>query len=237
MNDTSVSTRSTKEKMPAVLEVRNLYHQFDDNTPIIDGISVTIKANERIAVVGPSGSGKSTLLHLMSGLKSPQKGSIVINQRDIARLPDHELSKLRNQHIGFVYQSPCLLKDFNVLENVALALQVSGWEIQKARLQAQDTLCMLGIERLSAQEPSTLSGGEKQRVAIARAIVTKPSLLIADEPTGNLDDENTELIMQTLSQIQSKHPMAMIVATHDMSLLEHFQRTLTLDRYKDSEKT
>jgi lipoprotein-releasing system ATP-binding protein len=228
MSDSITSTSPIDKTLQIILEVHNLYHQFDDHTPIIDDLSITVKANERIAVVGPSGSGKSTLLHLISGLKSPQKGSIVINKRNITRLPDHELSELRNHHIGFVYQSPCLLKDFSVLENVALALQIGGCEISQARLEAQNTLSMLGIGKLSAQAPSTLSGGEKQRVAIARAIVTKPNLLIADEPTGNLDDENTELIMQTLSQIQSKHAMAMIVATHDMNLLKHFQRTLTL---------
>lgn len=228
MSDSITSTSPIDKTLQTILEVHNLYHQFDDNTPIIDDLSITVKANERIAVVGPSGSGKSTLLHLISGLKSPQKGSIVINKRNITQLPDHELSELRNQHIGFVYQSPCLLKDFSVLENVALALQIGGCENSQARLEAQDTLSMLGIGKLSAQAPSTLSGGEKQRVAIARAIVTKPNLLIADEPTGNLDDENTELIMQTLSQIQSKQAMAMIVATHDMNLLKHFQQTLTL---------
>ena len=212
-----------------VLVAKNISHYFADNTaPIIKNFSVSIKAGQILALTGRSGSGKSTLLHILSGLKKPTKGQISIDGIDIHELDNQELAQLRNTTIGFVYQSHCLLKDFNAYENIAMAARVAENQ-HKAMQKALLSMQMLNIEHLAEKMPQSLSGGEKQRVAIARAMVNQPKILFADEPTGNLDRHNARLILKSLQTLQEKSTMTVIIATHDQEIIKQLDHHIELE--------
>ena len=211
----------------AVLVAEGITHRFDPKEPpIMDEIELTVNVNERIAITGPSGAGKSTLLHIMSGLKNPTQGRVMVDQYWLNRMTDEKLSQYRNQKIGFVYQSDSLLRDFNALENISLPLIIRGERAEIARQHAVHVMSELNMQTLAQRMPSQLSGGERQRIAIARALITQPVILFADEPTGNLDAANTERVMDTLLAAQKIHPMSCVIATHDQSILKYFDRVI-----------
>lgn len=211
----------------AVLVAKEISHRFNPEVaPIIDQVNLSVNANERIAITGPSGAGKSTLLHIMSGLKTPHLGKVMVDKCWLNDLSDEKLSQYRNQKIGFVYQSDSLLRDFTALDNICLPLLISGQRYDYARKDAQYVMTQLNMEYLAQRMPNQLSGGERQRIAIARALVTQPVILFADEPTGNLDAANTKLVMDTLIDAQKIQQMACIVATHDQSILKYFDRII-----------
>ncbi|BAP58476.1 lipoprotein-releasing system ATP-binding protein [Candidatus Tachikawaea gelatinosa] len=173
-----------------------------------------------IAIVGSSGSGKSTLLHLLGGLELPSKGDIVFNGQSIITMNSKEKSILRNRDIGFIYQFHHLLPDFNALENVAIPLLIAKKKRKEATSQALEMLSIVGLKNRAEYKPYELSGGERQRVAIARALVNSPRLIMADEPTGNLDIRNARLIFDLIQKINEKKGTTFLVVTHDLSLAQ-----------------
>ena len=214
-----------------ILEATNITHRFaNHSSPIIKNFSISIKSEQMMALTGRSGSGKSTLLHILSGLKKPSEGQVIINGIDIHELDNRALAKLRNRSIGFVYQSHCLLKDFNASENIALAARVAD-NPHKAMQKALLSMQKINIEHLAQKMPQSLSGGEKQRVAIARAMVNQPKILFADEPTGNLDRHNATLILKALQALQIKSGTSVIIATHDHEIIKQLDHHIELETH------
>ena len=192
--------------MNSLLRFSNIHLQYQNGTlltEVIKGIDFTIHQNEKLAIVGKSGSGKTSLLMLMAGLEKPTSGNITYNDQDITTYTEDQLTEYRKKNIGIVFQSFYLIPNYTALENVALSLEIN---FQKDALsQAKEILIDLGLEDRLNHFPSQLSGGEQQRVAIARAMIKKPELILADEPTGNLDDENTEVITELIFNIATKY--------------------------------
>ena len=196
-------------------------------TEVIKGIDFTIHQNEKLAIVGKSGSGKTSLLMLMAGLEKPTSGNITYQDQDITTYSEDQLTEYRKKNIGIVFQSFYLIPNYTALENVALPLEIN---FQKDALsQAKEILVDLGLEDRLQHFPSQLSGGEQQRVAIARAIIKKPELILADEPTGNLDDENTEVITELIFNIATKYQKSLCLVTHDADLAKRCDRIMTIE--------
>jgi putative ABC transport system ATP-binding protein len=187
-------------------------------TVALDGVTLGVKRGEMISIVGPSGSGKSTLLNIMGALDRPTSGDVFIAGREISRLGDEELSRVRNRYIGFVFQAFNLINRMSVLRNVELPLVVRGVPAAERRRRALDALKLLGVDHLWAKSPRFLSGGEQQRVAIARALIGDPEFVLADEPTGNLDSRNAETVMRALLNVNREAGKTVIVVTHNMEL-------------------
>jgi len=187
-------------------------------TVALDGVTLGVKRGEMISIVGPSGSGKSTLLNIMGALDRPTSGDVFIAGREISRLGDEELSRVRNRYIGFVFQAFNLINRMSVLRNVELPLVVRGVPAAERRRRALDALKLLGVDHLWAKSPRFLSGGEQQRVAIARALIGDPEFVLADEPTGNLDSRNAETVMRALLNVNREAGKTVIIVTHNMEL-------------------
>lgn len=187
-------------------------------TVALDGVTLGVKRGEMVSIVGPSGSGKSTLLNIMGALDRPTSGDVFIAGREISRLGDEELSRVRNRYIGFVFQAFNLINRMSVLRNVELPLVVRGVPAAERRRRALDALKLLGVDHLWAKSPRFLSGGEQQRVAIARALIGDPEFVLADEPTGNLDSRNAETVMRALLNVNREAGKTVIVVTHNMEL-------------------
>ena len=214
-----------------VIECRDLFKTYQEGqfeTPVLHGLNFTVKKGEQVAIVGSSGSGKSTLLHLLGTLDSPTKGQILINNPDIHELNSKAQAKFRNQHLGFIYQFHHLLMEFSALENVAMPLLIRGDTANKASEKAAKLIEKVGLAHRSQHLPSELSGGERQRVAIARALVTEPTLVLADEPTGNLDHANAENIYQLLRELNDTVNTSFVVVTHDTGLADKLDRSIRL---------
>lgn len=218
--------------MNTVLQAKNISKVYDEGkirTTVLSGLDLSIQAGEKVAIVGSSGSGKSTLLHLLGGLDTPTTGEVWLNDVCLSALNETKRSELRNRHLGFVYQFHHLLAEFSATENVAMPLLMRpDVSILDATRQANELLERVGLSHRCHHRPSELSGGERQRVAIARALVTKPALVLADEPTGNLDDENAHLIFELLSELQSSIGMALLMVTHDRQLAARADRVLEM---------
>lgn len=218
--------------MTVILEAKNISKIYDEGkikTTVLSGLDLTIHQGERLAIVGSSGSGKSTLLHLLGGLDTPTTGEVWINGVCVNRLNETERGKLRNEHLGFIYQFHHLLAEFDATENVAMPLLMrSHISIKEAYNRANDLLDKVGLSHRTHHRPSELSGGERQRVAIARALVTQPALVLADEPTGNLDDDNAKAVFDLLSDLQNTLGMALIMVTHDRELASRADRVLEM---------
>lgn len=195
---------------------------------VLHGANLTLHAGELVALIGPSGSGKSTLLHIAGLLDSPQSGSITIAQADATHANDAARTRLRNQHIGFIYQFHNLLPELTALENVMAPQLIAGVKAKAAKARARELLERLGLAERITHLPAQLSGGEQQRVAIARALANKPPLILADEPTGNLDPVTAEAVTQLLLEVAREEGVAALVATHNMALAKRLTRSVTI---------
>jgi putative ABC transport system ATP-binding protein len=216
---------------PVVLRTRGLVKDLPLGSGIVHvlrGISLEIDQGERVGIIGPSGSGKSTLLGLMGGLDSPTKGTIEIDGIDITRLSESRLTEVRNEKIGFVFQFFNLVPTLTALENVALPIEFARKTRFRPRQRAAEMLETLGLKDRMHHRPAQLSGGQQQRVAIARALANNPPLLLADEPTGNLDTESGRMVLKALSDVQRETNTTMVVVTHDPNIAHEMERVLTL---------
>jgi putative ABC transport system ATP-binding protein len=192
------------------------------------GVSLTIEQGGFLAIMGPSGSGKSTLLYLLGGIETPSSGRVLLEGVDIAALDDNSRTKLRRQRIGFIFQSFNLFPTLSAVENVALPLRLDGVPKAQARDRAKEVLAMVGMEHRGGHVPGALSGGEQQRVAIARALVIRPAVLLADEPTGNLDSASGQQVKQTLRNLADQYRQTIVVVTHDESVAAAANSTVRL---------
>ena len=204
------------------------YQGTAGNLPVLRAVDLMVNAGELVALIGPSGSGKSTLLHIAGLLDSPQTGSITIVGTDASIANDAVRTRLRNRHIGFIYQFHNLLGELTAEENVMMPQQIAGVKKLDARTRAQALLARLGLDERVTHLPSQLSGGEQQRVAIARALANKPQLILADEPTGNLDPTTSESVTNLLLEVAREEGVAALIATHNMTLAKRLTRAVTL---------
>ena len=214
-----------------VLQALNLARRFRDGPREVcpfSNLNLTLQAGESIAVVDPSGVGKSTLLHLLGGLDRPSEGRVLLNGRDVSRLSDAHRTRLRNEMIGFVYQFHHLLPECTALDNVAMPLRIRRLGQTLANQRAAQMLSLVGLSHRLDHIPAKLSGGERQRVAIARALVTSPQIVLADEPTGNLDHDTAQQVFSLLLQQTQSQCAALVVVTHDLGLAAQCSRRLNL---------
>ncbi len=217
--------------MVAVLELRDIVRQYKSEAGILrvlEGANLTLNPGELVGLIGPSGSGKSTLLHTAGLLEKPEGGQVFLEGEDCLSLNDDGRTRLRREKLGFVYQFHHLLPEFNARDNVAMPLMVGGMSRNKAREKADVILGDMGLSERLTHQPGQMSGGEQQRVAIARALVNDPRLVIADEPTGNLDPATTQRVFESLIRMAKSEGAAVLVATHNMALTQHMDRVLTL---------
>ncbi|MFA4994632.1 MAG: ABC transporter ATP-binding protein [Bdellovibrionales bacterium] len=206
-----------------LIDVTRTFEQAGEPLHVLRGCSLTIEAGETVALIGPSGSGKSTLLHSAGLLEKPDKGQIFIDGQDTTKLDDAHRTALRCKTIGFVYQFHHLLPEFSALENVVLPQMIAGKKRRVAERRARDLLDAVGLSDRADNRPGKLSGGEQQRVAIARALANNPQLLIADEPTGNLDPETANHVFDMLQELVESQNLALLMATHNFDLAERMQ--------------
>lgn len=219
----------TAEPILTAKQITKAYQDGKTVTRVLDGLNISVQQGEKIAIVGTSGSGKSTLLHILGGLDVPTSGEVWLHRQCVNQLNETQRGQLRNQHLGFIYQFHHLLAEFNAVENVAMPLLMrSDVPIDTARQRAIDLLERVGLGHRLSHRPGELSGGERQRVAIARALVTQPSLILADEPTGNLDYANAQAIFEILSELQTSFNTALLMVTHDRQLASLADRQLAL---------
>ena len=214
-----------------LLVVENLTKTHVDGAEpitILDGVSLQLAKGESLAVVGSSGSGKSTLLHLLGSLDAPTSGRVLIEGQDLHQLRSRAQAKFRNQNMGFIYQFHHLLGEFSALENAAMPLLIAGRPVSEAKAEAEKLLKRVGLGHRLEHRPSALSGGERQRVAIARALVNKPRLVLADEPTGNLDAHSASEVFALLAELQSELGTGLVVVTHDLNLAARLDRQCQL---------
>ncbi|TAL63419.1 MAG: lipoprotein-releasing ABC transporter ATP-binding protein LolD [Legionella sp.] len=204
------------------------YHDGSSKIEVLCGVDLVINPGERVAIIGPSGSGKSTLLHLLGGLDKPTSGQICINEVNWQKISEKQRCKLRNQSLGFIYQFHHLLPEFSALENVAMPLLLSGMDIPEAKEKAADILDKVGLKERTTHKPAELSGGERQRVAIARALVHKPYCVLADEPTGNLDQHTASKVFDLMLELNRQMNTALVIVTHDQQLANRMDRVLML---------
>jgi lipoprotein-releasing system ATP-binding protein len=216
-----------------VLEARGLGKDFREGRStltVLSAVDLTVDCGERVAIVGASGSGKSTLLHLLGGLDQPTRGTVAIRGRTLSGLGERERARLRNETLGFVYQFHHLLPEFTLLENVAMPLLLRrGVSLADVRRDALTLLGEVGLADRKSHRPAELSGGERQRAAVARALITRPALLLTDEPTGNLDPHTGEGVYDLLLALNARHGTALVVVTHEMKLARRMERRFRLD--------
>jgi len=199
-------------------EVYKTYSHLGESIEVLRGVSVAIARGQSLAIMGASGVGKSTLLHIMGSLEPPSKGTILFGGRKVSDMDESALCRLRNREIGFVFQFHHLLPEFNALENTMMPALIARYPVKKARSLAEEVLHHVGLEKRMSHRIGEMSGGEQQRVAIARALIMKPGLILADEPTGNLDWKTGEEVAELLEKLNREIGMAMVVATHNQRL-------------------
>lgn len=202
---------------------------------VLDSVSLQVARGEMVAIVGASGAGKSTLLHLLGALDRPTRGHVAIGGKTLSGLGDESLAQLRNRTVGFVFQFHHLLREFSALENVTIPLRIGGWEPARAERRAKDLLERVGLGSRMTHRPSALSGGEQQRTAVARALAVDPAILLADEPSGNLDHANAEKLHDLFDELSRDLEIAMVIVTHNRSLASRADRVLQLEDAKLAE--
>ncbi len=215
-----------------ILEARNVHKSFKQGPvtlEVLQGINIAVAPGERIAIVGASGSGKTTLLQILGGLDRPTSGHVLVDGKDIHEQSEQERGALRNRALGFVYQFHHLLPEFSALENVAMPLLVRRMRVAEARTRAQGLLERVGLGQRLDHRPDQLSGGERQRAAVARALVTEPKIVLADEPTGNLDGTNAESVFALMLELNRELRTSLIVVTHDMRLASRMERMFAIE--------
>jgi len=208
--------------------VSKFYQEGTQQTEVLKQVSFSMQPSELVAIVGSSGSGKSTLLHTLGGLDQPSSGEVFIKGQSLQQMSPNALAKLRNQYLGFVYQFHHLMADFTALENVMMPMLIGQQNKTEAQDRAEQILSAVGLQHRISHRPSALSGGERQRVAIARALVNNPALVLADEPTGNLDHKTTESIFELIQQLNQENQIAFLLVTHDLNLAEKLNRRLIM---------
>jgi len=217
--------------MSNLLQVHDLHKSFvegGEEIQVLRGLDMELGERERIAIVGESGVGKSTLLHILGILDRPSTGRVIYRGKDLSQLSEDEIAEFRNRELGFIFQFHYLLPDFSALENVMLPALIRGWEWEKARSEAEQLLTAVGLKDRVSHRPGKLSGGEQQRVAVARALILSPSLLLADEPTGDLDPRTGEEIEHLLLQLNEQRGVALVIATHSRQLATRIGRQMEL---------
>jgi putative ABC transport system ATP-binding protein len=213
-----------------MIEIHSIKKQFKNGEEIVTAIydvSLTIKQNEFVAVMGSSGSGKSTLMNVLGCLDTPTSGKYLLDGKDVASLTDNELSRIRNEHIGFIFQTFHLLPKLDVIENVKLPLRYSSINAEEANSRALDLIERVGLSHRKNHKPYEMSGGQRQRVAIARALINKPSVILADEPTGNLDSQTSKEIMHLLTELH-EGGQTIVMVTHENDIAAYAQRTIRM---------
>ncbi|WP_105254125.1 lipoprotein-releasing ABC transporter ATP-binding protein LolD [Pseudoalteromonas sp. T1lg75] len=210
-------------------KLTKVYSDAAEQIEVLKGVDLTVERGESVAIVGSSGSGKSTLLHILGTLDKPTSGNLVICETEVAKLSRKQQALFRNKHLGFIYQFHHLLMEFTALENVAMPLLIAGMDAKQAEQKAKVMLGKVGLSHRADHKPAKLSGGERQRVAIARAVVSEPDLVLADEPTGNLDKHNAQRIFALLMELQQDLGTSFVVVTHDLDLASRLTRTVVLD--------
>jgi lipoprotein-releasing system ATP-binding protein len=217
----------------SVLVARDLVKTFRGGdggvVSVLNGVSLSVARGEMIAVVGASGAGKSTLLHVIGALDRPDRGEVVIGGQSMSNRSDDELAAIRNRAVGFVFQFHHLLREFSALENVMMPLRIAGRDPAPAKARAQELLARVGLSHRVDHRPSELSGGEQQRTAVARALALDPAMFLADEPSGNLDHGNAEMLHDLLATLARDLEIAMVVVTHNRSLARRADRVLHLE--------
>src|SRR6185312_2565720 len=216
-----------------ILEARNVHKSFTQGPvtlEVLQGVAMSVATGERIAIVGASGSGKTTWLQILGGLDRPTSGHVLIDGKDIHEQSEQQRGALRNRALGFVYQFHHLLPEFSALENVAMPLLVRRMKVSEARDLARQVLERVGLGERLGHRPDQLSGGERQRAAVARALVTKPQIVLADEPTGNLDGTNAEAVFALMLELNKELRTSLIVVTHDMRLASRMERIFAIER-------
>ena len=224
-------TQTGVETGRPVLSLRGVarrYKSGDRTLHVLRGVDLDLFPGEMAGLIGPSGSGKSTLLHVAGLLEKPDEGTVTFNGQDALKMSDKERTMVRRLQVGFVYQFHHLLPELNAIDNVASPLMINGVSRSRARKRAQELLHSMGLRERDHHRPGQLSGGEQQRVAIARSLANKPKVLIADEPTGNLDPTTSRVVFQNLLDIAKQEGVAVLVATHNVELTSYMDRVLTL---------
>ncbi len=215
-----------------MINLRDIDKQYlQGKTPVkvLNKLCLHVKDNENVGIIGPSGSGKSTLLNLIGLLENPSSGNITICNVESNKLKDEEKVVFRKENLGFIFQNNQLLEDFNIQENVALPLLINGNSFRKSISKAKDYLDLLGVANRSKFKPGLLSGGEQQRVAIARALIKNPKILLADEPTGSLDNENTKIVFNFISKLSKENKIITILATHNLNLVKLLDKCFLME--------
>lgn len=216
----------------SILQCQNLTMRYDQgglDVEVLKGVNLNIDAGERVAIMGASGSGKSTLLHLLGGLEKPTGGKVVLDNVNLNEVGAGQLARLRNKSLGFIYQSHHLLGEFTVLENVAMPLLIGKKSIKEATERAIELLKRVGLGHRIEHKPGELSGGERQRAAIARALINKPSVVLADEPTGNLDSKTADQVYQLMLELNQELQVSFLVVTHDHELAARMGKVLHME--------
>jgi putative ABC transport system ATP-binding protein len=218
-----------------ILELKDVWKTYcmkDVETNALRGVNLKIEAGQYAAIVGPSGSGKSTLMHILGCLDTPTKGKVLVDGKDVSELNDDELALIRRNKIGFVFQAYNLISSLNAVENVALPMRFSGYSKGDAFRKAKELLTRVGLEKRMNHKPNEMSGGEQQRVAIARALINEPDIILADEPTGNLDTKTGKEIFELVEGLHTKTRKTLIIVTHDLNLAQRAHQEI---RIKDGQ--